>query len=310
MTVARCYRTAALNPPGIRPEVVPVTTGDGARLRVHAYGPADGAPIVLVHGWTCRLEYWNPQLNAFAGKYRVIAWDLRGHGESEMGSAPLTTDLLADDLEDVLHAALRPGQRAVLVGHSLGGMTVQAWAGRYREEVARRAAAVVLANTAADDLVGQTTVLPVFNRGRLRVPRWLARAVLSAPLPLCKRSEQLFRSVTMGPNASGDIVDFAFAMVRSCPTAVRAKFGLLFPDLALGRAALHLTVPTTVICGTYDALTPPVHARRIADMLREAGGFRKLVELPTGHFGTLEQIERFNVELAEVLVQARGERAG
>lgn len=185
---SRTYATAAFNPPTVRPEVIPVTTRDGARLRVHSYGPADRPTVVLVHGWTCCIEYWNAQINAFAGEYRVVAYDQRGHGESEYGSSPLTMDLLADDLAAVLDAALLSGQQAVLVGHSLGGMTLQAWAGRYPDRVRKQALAVLLTNTAADRLILETTVVPLLNRpGRLLklkvpLPFLFGRFGLGAPI--------------------------------------------------------------------------------------------------------------------------------
>ncbi|MGV9679564.1 alpha/beta fold hydrolase [Nocardia sp. NPDC003482] len=299
----RVYATAALNPPTAPREVVPVTAVDGVRLRVHAYGPADGDVIVLVHGWTCCLEYWNPQINEFAGRYRVIAYDHRGHGESEFGDGRVDTDLLADDLSAVLDATLRPGQRAVLVGHSLGGMTIQAWAGRYPEQVTQRAAAVVLTNTAPHGLIAETTVVPLFNRGLVALPDLLGRLGLGAPLafPPLRAVRWVFRRQIMSLASTGDVADFAMAIVRSCPARVRAKFGILLAELDLGRAAVNLTVPTTVIAGSADDMTPVVHSERIVEMLRESGGFVKLVVLPTGHLGNVEQYERFNQELGEVL---------
>ncbi|MBF6333800.1 alpha/beta fold hydrolase [Nocardia transvalensis] len=299
----RVYSTSELNPPAAPSEVVPVVTADGTRLRVHAYGPADGDVIVLVHGWTCCLEYWNPQINAFSGEYRVIAYDQRGHGESELGISPVTPDLLADDLSAVLAATLRPGQRAVLVGHSLGGMTVQAWAGRYPKEVTQRAAAVVLTNSAPHGLIAETTVVPLFNRGLVALPYLLGKLGLGAPIvfPPIGPVKWVFRRQILSLAATGDITDFALAIVRSCPARVRAKFGILLADLDLGRSAVNLTVPTTLIAGSKDDMTPVVHSRRIAEMLREAGSFVKLVVLPTGHLGNVEAFGEFNAELAQVL---------
>ncbi|MBF6172933.1 alpha/beta fold hydrolase [Nocardia blacklockiae] len=299
----RVYSTAALNPPAAPCEVVPVTAADGARLRVHAYGPADGDVIVLVHGWTCCIEYWNPQINAFAGEYRVIAYDQRGHGGSDLGDGELTTDLLAEDLAAVLAATLRPGQRAVLVGHSLGGMTIQAWAGRYPEQVARHAAAVLLSNTASGDLIAETTVVPMYNRGLLALPVALGRHGLGSPIvfPPIPPVKWIFRRQIMSLASTGDIAEFGLSIVRSCPAAVRARFGRLLADLALGTSAANLTVPTTVVAGAFDDMTPVVHSRRIAEMLRGAGSFERLVVLPTGHLGNVEAYREFNEELGRVL---------
>jgi pimeloyl-ACP methyl ester carboxylesterase len=299
---ARTYTDPAFDPPSVPCRVVPVTTSDGAALRVHSYGPDNGDVIVLVHGWTCCIEYWNPQINAFAGRYRVVAYDLRGHGGSELGERPLTTDLLADDLDTVLDAVLRPGQRAVLVGHSLGGMTIQAWAGRHPEEVAARAAAVLLTNTASGDLIAETNVIPPLRLLPKPLLLPIGKFLLSSPLlfPPIAPVRWIFRRQVMSLAATGDVAEFALSIVRACPARVRALFGALLADLALGRAAAALTVPTTVLAGSADDLTPPVHAERIARMLAEAGSLDRLEVLPTGHLGNVEAVEPFNAELARV----------
>lgn len=304
----RTYGTADLNPPAGPYEVLPVTASDGARLRVHAYGPADGDVIVLVHGWTCCLEYWNPQINAFAGECRVVAYDVRGHGESDEGTAPLTTDQLADDLAEVLDAALRPGQRAVLVGHSLGGMTIQAWAGRYPQNVRKQLLAVLLTNTAAGDLIAETTVVPFLNRGAAALPFRVGLLGLSAPIlfPPVKPVRWVFRRQIMSLASVGDIAEFGLNIVRSCPARVRGRFGTLLSYLDVGRGAAHLTVPTTVIAGSADDMTPPVHAERIVEMLTETGSLDAYRVLPTGHLGNVEAYREFNAELARVAGAAFG----
>ncbi|MCU1646032.1 MAG: pcaL [Nocardia sp.] len=304
----RTYANADLNPPAGPYEVVPVTTTDGAHLRVHAYGPADGNVLVLVHGWTCCLEYWTPQINAFADDYRVIAYDVRGHGESEAGTAPLTTDQLAADLEAVLDATLASGQRAVLVGHSLGGMTVQAWAGRYPRQVQQRAAAVLLTNTAAGQLIAETTVLPFFNRGAVRLPFLAGLLGLSLPIvfPPVAPVRWLLRRQIMSLDTTGDIAEFAQNIVRSCPARVRGRFGTLLSYLDVGRGAANLTVPTSIIAGSADDMTPVVHADRIVEMLTEAGSLDGYRILPTGHLGNVEAYREFNGELARVAGTAFG----
>ncbi|WP_039802197.1 alpha/beta fold hydrolase [Nocardia araoensis] len=309
---SRTYETTAFNPPTAPREVIPVRAGDGARLRVHAYGPSDAPAIVLVHGWTCCLEYWNPQINAFAGDHRVIAYDQRGHGESEYGAGELTMDLLADDLAAVLDAALAPGQRAVLVGHSLGGMTLQAWAARYPERVARQALAVLLTNTAADRLVFETTVVPLLNRPlrllqlKVPLPFLFGRLGLGAPIvfPPIAPVRWLFARQILSTAAKGELLDFSMAIVRSCPARVRSKFGFLLATMDVGEAARNLVVPTTVISGQFDDMTPPVHSERIVELLRQTGSLARYQVLPTGHLGNVEAYERFNEELARVLAAA------
>ncbi|MGV9586688.1 alpha/beta fold hydrolase [Nocardia farcinica] len=314
---ARTYPTTALNPPTAQREVIPVTRPDGARLRVHAYGPAGAPTIVLVHGWTCAIEYWNPQINAFAGDYRVVAYDQRGHGESERGTAPLTMDLLADDLAAVLDAAVPAGEKAVLVGHSLGGMTLQAWAARNPGEVTRRAHAVLLTNTAPHGLVDTTTVVPFFNRPMrfkrtgVSLPLAVGKVGLGTPIvfPPVRLVRWLFARQVMCLACDSDRVDFGMAIVRSCPAAVRAEFGKLLAVMDLGEAARNLVVPTTVLAGSFDDLTPPVHSELIAEMLESVGSLDRYAVFETGHLGNVEMFERFNDELARVLDSVHSRRA-
>ncbi|MFG1790074.1 alpha/beta fold hydrolase [Nocardia sp. NPDC049149] len=318
---ARTYETAAFNPPTVPHEVIQVITRDGTRLRTHAYGPTDRPVLVLVHGWTCSIEYWNPQINAFAGDYRVIAYDQRGHGESERGFSPLTMDLLADDLAAVLEATLRPGQRAVLVGHSLGGMTLQAWAGRYPDQVAKQASAVLLTNTAADRLIFETTVVPLFNRPlrllqlKVPLPFLLGRFGLGAPMvfpPIAPVRWVVARQI-LTSSATGDLLDFNLNIIRSCPAVVRAAFGRLLAAMDVGQSARNLVVPTTVLAGAFDDMTPVAHSERIVEMLRETGSLARYAILPTGHMGNTEAYERFNEELRHVLdsvVRPRADIAG
>ncbi|MEV6277537.1 alpha/beta hydrolase [Nocardia sp. NPDC051832] len=306
---SRTYATAAFNPPTVSHQVIPVTTRDGAQLRVHSYGPEDAPAIVLVHGWTCAIEYWNAQINAFAGEYRVIAYDQRGHGASQFGSSKLSMDLLADDLADVLEATLAADQRAVLVGHSLGGMTLQAWAGRYPEQVPARANSVLLTNTAAAHLIFETTVVPLFNRParllKLKVPLpfLMGRFGLGFPIvfPPIAPVKWLFARQIMSTAAEGDLLDFSLNIVRSCPALVRARFGFLLAEMDLGESARNLVVPTTILAGSFDDMTPVAHAEQIAEMLRQTGSFVRMAVLPTGHLGNTEAHEQFNEELARVL---------
>ncbi|GAD83654.1 alpha/beta fold hydrolase [Nocardia asteroides] len=310
----RTHGVAAFDPPSMPAEVIPVVTADGARLRVHAYGPVDAPVIVFAHGWTCSIEYWNAQINAFAGEYRVIAYDQRGHGESTNGYARPSTDLLADDLCDVLDAVLLPGQRAVLVGHSMGGMTLIAWAGRYPERVAEQAAAVVLTNTGAHSLVEVSTMVPGLNkplrllRGRqMPTPDWLGRLILGTPVvfPPIKPVRWIFARQVMTLDTSPEKLNYALSVVRGCPMMTRARYGLLLAELHLGDVASNFCVPTTVLAGDRDDMTPALHAERLAELLDKAGTLAGFKVLPTGHLGNVERYDLFNAELRGVLAAVR-----
>src|ERR1700738_2095989 len=143
---ARRFAAAEALPKG---RVLPVRSKDGIRLHAEVFGPEDGYPIVLAHGITCAIRVWAYQIADLAHDYRVIAFDHRGHGRSGVprrGGYSLKN--LASDLDCVLDATLAPPERALIAGHSMGGMTIQAWSERYGHKVSRRADAVALINTA------------------------------------------------------------------------------------------------------------------------------------------------------------------
>lgn len=315
----RTFATASLNRPTVPHDIIPVTTADGARLRVHAYGPADGEILVLVHGWSCSIEYWNPQINAFADRYRVLAYDQRGHGESELGRAPLGAASLADDLVAVLDAALPAGKRAVLVGHSMGGMTLQAWAARYPEQVAERASEVVLVNTAASEIRHETDMIPVLNKpltvadrpltvlgATVRMPSAIAETMLYSPVPLPGGwlANTVFKDRAMTKNATADEVEFALSVIRSCRPLTRGLHAVALLDIDLGESAEHLTVPTTVIAGSNDLLLPERLSRRIVELLDRTGFLADYHVWPTGHLGNIEAADRFNAVLEQVVTRS------
>src|SRR4249919_744299 len=132
--------------PPSRPVIV--RSADGTRLHTEVFGPANGYPIVLAHGITCALRVWREQIADLAGDFRVIAFDHRGHGRSGVPTrGHYTLNHLASDLDSVLEATLAPGEKAVIAGHSMGGIAIEAWSERYRHRVAQRADAVALINT-------------------------------------------------------------------------------------------------------------------------------------------------------------------
>ncbi|HLS79201.1 MAG TPA: alpha/beta hydrolase [Nocardia sp.] len=326
---SRTYSTAALNKPRTPSEKTYVTTVDGARLRVRSYGPADGEVIVLIHGWSCCIEYWNPQIDALADRFRVVAYDQRGHGDSSLGRVAPSDQTLADDLAAVLDATLPHGRRAVLVGHSMGGITVQSWARRYSDQVADRVAAAVLVNTAAQNIRTETDLIPVLNKpltvgnrpltllGRdLRMPLVIGETLLSAPVPMPGGPllspavlGPLLRGRVVGRNATDDDIAFAMNIVRSCRPLTRGLHAAALAVMDLGDAAYHLTVPTTVISGSDDKLLPERMNQPIVEALRATGSLADYQIWPTGHLANVELADRFNVELIRIAAGATEVRA-
>ncbi|MEU1026692.1 alpha/beta hydrolase, partial [Streptomyces sp. NPDC005904] len=208
-----------------------------------------------------------------------------------------STRALADDLEAVLAATLAPGERAVLVGHSMGGMTIMAAGGR--ELVREHTAAVLLCSTGSSSLVAESLVVPL-RAGRARTR--LTRSVLGsrAPLgPVTPLSRRLLKYGTMGPGSAPDKVDVCARIVHACPTAVRHGWSHVLATLELDVEVAALRAPTAVLAGLADRLTPVVHARRIAAALPVCVGLTELAGV--GHMTPIEAPDAVTGRIRELV---------
>lgn len=223
-----------------------VTTDDQATLAVLVAGPEDGPTIVLGHCWMGGMHLWGAVARQLvADGNRVVLWDQRGHGDSTLGTDPVTVDRLGADLAAILDAL--DLHDLVLAGHSMGGMTVQAYATNHAAHFRDRVRAVALVATSA-------------HSGVLKVSPRIADALLGdgRTAALAKRE----------PKAMGRYghIDSARAMHEAMLTATgTARAGFL---VAMGRmdyrpGLRNIGVPTKIVVGTRDPLTPPVRAREL-----------------------------------------------
>lgn len=299
----RRYATQSLN--YAKPQSVSwVNSTRGARLRVQMYGPQNAPTVVLSHGFSCSLEYWNPQINDLARDFRVIAYDQRGHGESTFGTPKKGMDYLGDDLAAVLDATLKPHEKAVLVGHSMGGITLQKWAKLYPEQMKNHAAALILANTTWGNIANETELIPFLSKFNNR-PIWVGKILFGVPVPIPggKLIEPLLKkALGNAPHSTDDTVAFVHNIVRSCQPKARCAAALELADLQMGPAgAAAITVPTVVIGGTKDTLLPEPATKRIAETLTETGFLESLVYFDTSHAGNIELPTEFNAIVRKTL---------
>ncbi|MFE1883743.1 alpha/beta fold hydrolase [Streptomyces diastatochromogenes] len=269
---------------------------DGARLHVEVHGPEGAPPVVLSHGWTCSTAFWAAQIRELAADHRVIAYDQRGHGRSPASHA-CTTEALADDLEAVLAQTLARGEKALVVGHSMGGMTVMAASTRPRFR--EHAAAVLLCSTGSSRLVAESRVVPL-RAGRVRT--WITGRVLGsrAPLgPVTPVAKRILKYATMGAGSAPHMVEACARIVHACPRAVRHTWGAVLAALDLDPGVRELHAPTEIVHGASDRLTPPVHARALAAALPQCIG---LTELPgVGHMTPIEAPELVTGRIRELV---------
>lgn len=254
-----------------------VAAHDGVELAVTVAGPDDGPTVVLAHCWMGSRRLWAEVAQALADDgHRVVLYDQRGHGDSACPDRPPTIDDLAHDLRAVLDAV--GVERATFAGHSMGGMTIQAYAAEHPEHFAARAEGVVLVATAARVLgraLPATMVELLMGEGR---SEWSRRGRLGY---------RVARG-SLGAGARPEHVRLTLEGMVGTPGVVRAGFLSAMSTMDLRTGNRTIAVPTTVIVGQRDRLTPPRLARQLAASIEGS----RLVVLPrVGHMLPLEAPE-------------------
>jgi pimeloyl-ACP methyl ester carboxylesterase len=309
---ARRFAAAEGLPKG---RVVHVRSKDGIRLHAEVFGPENGYPIVLAHGITCAIRVWACQIADLSNDYRVIAFDHRGHGRSAVPPRRnrYSLDLLAADLDAVLEQTLAPDERAVIAGHSMGGIAITSWAERYPERVPRRADAVALINTTTGDLLRNVQFIPVpaaLADVRVRAAGTLLKTFGAAPLlrAVDRPSRRFVSTIAVGHDADPAIADFIYELFTSTPPAGRGGWARALVD-SLGPEHIglaNLTVPTLVIGSTKDRLLPMVSSRHIAKM---APNLTSFVELSGGHCAIVERPDEVNKHLRMLVESVAQQRS-
>ncbi|MGI8493237.1 MAG: alpha/beta fold hydrolase [Acidimicrobiales bacterium] len=255
----------APDPTGGRPLVLPdgeeltVDALDGGSLAVLACGPPDAPVVLLGHGWTEDRRVWGPVAQRLvAGGLRVVVYDQRGHGRSSAGAAGHTIDAIGDDVAAIVrHLDLR---EAVLAGHSMGGMALQSFAGRHPELLAERARHLVLVSTAAGNLV---RAFPGFNRVALAaLTHPVAHRVAAAP--------RFGRILVRGAHGERPALSHLAAtqeMYVGTPALTRGEFFTAMGTMDLTAGLARISVPTTVVVGSRDQLTPRRHSEVLASSI-------------------------------------------
>jgi pimeloyl-ACP methyl ester carboxylesterase len=232
-----------------------VVSTDGAQLEVRIAGPADAErTFVLAHGWTNDRRVWGAVSQRLVDEgHRVVTWNQRGHGASTVGSKGHTVEALGDDVRVVLEDI--DARDVVLAGHSMGGMASMAFLTEHPDQ-RERVGAVALVSTTA----GGLTRGAVANR--------IAAQVIAHPA-----LDRAMRSGQLGPFLVRNTVGRTVAL--SHLDAMRELFVATSPDVRAGflnaMTAMDLTdgiraldVPTLVLVGSRDRLTPVALSRRLA----------------------------------------------
>ncbi|AYY14695.1 alpha/beta hydrolase [Actinobacteria bacterium YIM 96077] len=307
-----------------------VVADDGARLYVEVDEP-DGTPdltVVFSHGYALTQDSWHFQRRDLRGSARLVFWDQRRHGrsaeiaEGETVAADerqavlqgqrqqVVRERLAADLASVLDATAPTGP-VVLVGHSMGGMTILALALERPEMFGERIRGAAFIATSADGGSGFRLGLPA-PLGSLA-----SRSVPGLVATLGRRPELvehgrragsdlgyvLTRRYSFGSGASPALVEFTAAMNAATPVDVLAEFlPVVWGIDARDALPVLAGIPTLVIAAENDHLTPVEHGRAIAEALPQA----EYVEVADcGHMVIFECHELVTEHVKTLIAQTR-----
>lgn len=272
-----------------------VQTDDGIELTAREIGPAS-APltIVFVHGYCMRMASWGLQMAQLEASWgpavRLVAYDQRGHGASDPADRnSCTIDQLGRDLQAVLDSVAPEGP-VVVIGHSMGAMSIMSHALQHPDMVGRRIVGAALIASAAEGLIA-AGIFPGWNRPVLdayriamgSMPRVASRGKTAA----VKLLSPVLRRASYGRNAVPRIrARASTAMIGATPLETVAGFiGSLERHDETQSFPVLSTIPTLVVGGDGDIATPFKNSVKIAAGLADA----ELVRVPgAGHMVHLE----------------------
>jgi pimeloyl-ACP methyl ester carboxylesterase len=298
----------------IRELPVVVAADDGTALHVEVDEPTepdpDGLTVVFSHGYGLNLDSWHFQRLALRGQVRTVWWDQRGHGRSARGPVgSATIDQGGSDLAHVIEATAPTGP-LVLVGHSMGGMTVMALAAHHPQILTERTAGVAFIATSAGGLSQASfgldrlgTLIHKLGPGTLnllaRRPRWveMTRQIGS------DLEEVLVKRWSYASEVDGDLVDFTARMIAGTKIEVIGDFFPAFGshDKREALAAIRGR-EVLVLAGDSDLMIPFDHGEEIARLLP---GAELAIVREAGHLVMLEHPDLVTPHLVALIHRAR-----
>lgn len=267
------------------------TSSDGVKLAVHESGNPDGAPIIFVHGLLGSHLNWDAQVHSRAlQQYRLITYDLRGHGLSDKpaGAEPYHDgSRWGDDLAAVIEAS--HARKPVVVGWSLGGVVISNYLAKYGDlGIAGAVYVDGVIELSPDQIVDHADVYRNMNSPDLKTHLDGERTFVGLCFHHRPDAQTFDRLLANAAMASWD-------MQKEIPTMTD------FAERGLGNAR----VPLLFIYGAHDALidTPATLARASALNPRAA----RIVYAQSGHAPFIEEAERFNRDIARFVASAQGQ---
>ncbi len=284
---------------------------DGVCLYVEVEEPADFRPgldptFIFVHGFALRDDAWHYQRRDLSGLGRLVFYDHRSHGRSDRApDGTHTIDQLGRDLAAVI-ADTAPSGPVILVGHSMGGMTVMSLVEQYPELIGTRVEAVALIATSSGQMDTVSLGLPRSAASLMHRYADDVAAIMGARQPyidpvrsrVTDLTYLLTKIYSFGGWSSPSMTKFVSDMNAATPVDVVAEF---IPTLTkhdkMESLELLQQVPTLVLVGDHDLLTPVAHSEEILRKVPDA----EYVVLPeSGHMVILERHADVNYRLRQL----------
>jgi pimeloyl-ACP methyl ester carboxylesterase len=298
----------------IRGEAMTVRADDGLPLHVEISGPPD-APVTIIfcHGYALNSDVWYYQRVGLEQIARTVFWDQRSHGRSGRSDPDLVSiDQLGADLHEVLEATAPGDTPVILVGHSMGGMTVMALADQHPELFGDKIIGAVLISTAAST-VDPVTWLPGLLRPAVRkaMPSMMTGAARGRMASVVERSRHSAsdiaflgaRHIAFGdPKVSPTVVDFLERIIRATPIDVIADFYVALVGHEKRHALKVLgSVPVLILTGDKDRLVDPSFSADIAAAIK---GSELMTLHGAGHVVILERPQEVNEAIMGLVMKA------
>ncbi len=246
-------------------------------------GANNGIPVVLIHGFPFSKEMWRPQIDALKNNYYVITYDVRGHGGSDVSDGQYSVEYFVDDLVGLLdHLKI---SKAVVVGFSMGGYIALRAIERHPE----RFRALALCDTRSEADGNEAKVKRAVQAKAVKVDgtKKFAEGFLKAVF-----WEKSFQTK---PDA---VVMIRGIIEKTSPLAVAGTLIALASRTDTSASLSNIKVPTLILVGEHDAITPPSAAQSIKEKVSSS----ELHVIPeSAHMSNLENTNEFNVHLLNFL---------
>jgi pimeloyl-ACP methyl ester carboxylesterase len=313
--ISRAPQAALEEFTSLRTDGFGIATPDGVVLHTEVDEPdtPNDLTLVFVHGYALSMDCWHFQRAHFHGTFRQVFYDQRSHGDSTRSDPELCRiPQLSLDLEQVLDEVAGEGP-LILVGHSMGGMTIMHLAQTRPELFGERIVGIALFSTSAGEMADYSPIRGVPGRAFSRVAEPLMATLNRVP-ELVDRGRRagsdlgyvVTRRMAFGSQVPASYVEFVSEMLAETPLEVVADFYPAFAELDEYVAFETLNkIETAVVGGEEDMITPIQHTAKIIDLLPHAETVRVA---DCGHLGMIEHHPIFNGVLDRLIDRVRDRR--